>query len=156
MNAGETAGAYHAHLDALGELQVELTMSDPRVFFVQLQELALLKEQNRVEMILLDLPELLLEWSELLPSLLGDVERARVVSRFPRPDLVLVHNIDEEAKRIFGALLLFLLLLRALLGGGEEAAATLGARLLVQGWACWGLLGLSLRLLFIVVTIEFG
>ena len=143
---GHRNAAYHAHLHALGELQVELAMSDTGVFFVQLQELALLKEENRVEMILLDLPELLLEWGKLLPSLLGDVERARVVSRFPRPDLVLVHNIDEEAKRIFGALLLFLLLLRALLGGGEEAATTLGARLFVQGWACWGLLGLFLHL----------
>ncbi len=46
-------------------------MTDLGVTLVQLVELALLKEEDRVEMILLDLPELLLEWSEGVPSGFG-------------------------------------------------------------------------------------
>ena len=56
-------------------------MSNPRVLLVQLQELALLEEQDRVEVGLLDLPELLLERRELVPGGLGAVDGARVVVR---------------------------------------------------------------------------
>ena len=49
---------HHAHFDALGQLEVKLTMSDPRILFIQFEELALLKEEYSVEVVLLDLPEL--------------------------------------------------------------------------------------------------
>ena len=53
-----TSSPDHAHLDPLRELQVELAMTDTRILLVELQELALLEEQDRVEVVLLDLPEL--------------------------------------------------------------------------------------------------
>ena len=98
-------------------------MSDPRILFVQLQEFALLEEQDRVEVVLLDLPELLLERRKLVPRALRDIQRPRVVPRLPRTHAVLVAHVDEEAKGVLGGLLLRLLLESALLGCGEECAA---------------------------------
>ena len=49
---------YHAHFDTLRELQVELAVSDPRIFLIQFKKLALLEEQDGIEVVLLDLPEL--------------------------------------------------------------------------------------------------
>lgn len=54
-------------------------MSDQRVFLVQLVKLAFLEEEDRVPVLLLDLPELHLEGRELLPGALGNVQRAWVV-----------------------------------------------------------------------------
>ena len=47
----------------------------------QFEKLALLKEQDGVEMVLFDFPELLLEWREGFPGRCGNVESARVSSR---------------------------------------------------------------------------
>ena len=81
-------------------------MPDARILFVQLQELALLEEQDRVEVVLLDLPELLLERRKLVPRALRDVQRPRVVPRLPRAHAVLVAHVDKEAERVLGCLLL--------------------------------------------------
>ena len=89
---------YHAHFDTLRELQVEPAVSDPRIFLIQFKKLALLEEQDGIEVVLLDLPELktyktakkrayrqlpnlLLKRSELFPRFGRDVESARIVGR---------------------------------------------------------------------------
>lgn len=51
-----------------------------RILLVQLKELALLEEEHRVVVVLLDLPELVLKRRKLLPRRGRDVQRARVVA----------------------------------------------------------------------------
>lgn len=58
------------------------------VLLVQLEELALLEEENRVVVVLFDLPELALKGRERLPRRRRDVERARVVAGLSRADAV--------------------------------------------------------------------
>ena len=50
---------YHAHLDTLRQLQVELLVTNASVFFIQLEEFTLLEEQDCIVVVLLDLPKLL-------------------------------------------------------------------------------------------------
>ena len=88
----------HAHLDPLRELQVELAMADTRILLVELQELALLEEQDRVEVVLLDLPKLLLERGERLPRRCRNVQRAGIVARLSRADLIFV-SVNTPTKK---------------------------------------------------------
>ena len=142
----------HAHLDPLRELQVELAMADTRILLVELQELALLEEQDRVEVVLLDLPKLLLERGERLPRRCRNVQRAGIVARLSRADLILVSDVNKEAEGIIRALLFLLLFSSALLGSGEEGTGALGAGLFLQLRSG----GSLLRKWFVVVAIQFG
>ena len=90
--------AYHTHLDSLRELQVKLSMTNLRVLLVQLEELAFLEEQHCVEVVLLDLPKLLLKRTHLIPSFPRDIACSRVVVRMIRSILVLVHDFLRSDK----------------------------------------------------------
>ena len=69
----------HTHLDALCELEVKVSVADPGVFLVKLEELAFLEEEDSVIVIFLDGPELPLEGAEAVKSLGGNMNRSRVV-----------------------------------------------------------------------------
>jgi len=97
------------------------------VVLVQLVKLALLEEEHRVVVVLLDLPELLLERCKRVPRLAGNVDCARVVLRVPGAVAVLVLDVDKEVKaRLRLALLLLGLELLALGGGEKEVVRVLG------------------------------
>lgn len=78
---GARCNTYHTHLDPISQFQVKLLVSNRRIVLIQLVKLALLEEQDCIEMILLDLPELLLERGHRLERLFRNVNRPLVVFR---------------------------------------------------------------------------
>lgn len=62
---------HHLHLDPVRQFEIKFLVPDQSIVLVQLVKLALLEEQHRVEVILLDLPKLFLKRRERCPSTFG-------------------------------------------------------------------------------------
>lgn len=72
-------------------------MTDESVFLVEFVELSLLKEENSVPVILLDLPELFLERSEVAPSRFRNVDCSWIV--VGRVDSVAIFLLERKKRR---------------------------------------------------------
>jgi hypothetical protein len=118
---------HHLHLDTVSELKVKLLVADHGVVLVQLVELALLEEENRIVVVLLDLPELRLERRKFLPRRLGDVNGTRVVVGVTGPVALLVLDVDKEVEALFLGTLLLLVVELLALGGSEEEVGAIAA-----------------------------